>query len=212
MIANYLLVIPIAYLLGSIPSGYLAARWLAGIDIREHGSGSTGATNVLRQVGKTPALIVFLVDVFKGSAAVLVAKQLLGGDAHGWLVAAGLLALAGHIWPIWLKGKGGKAVATGLGMLLGLLPAVGLASLGIFLLVLSFSRIVSLSSVVAALALPALIWIAGYSQTTAYMGLGVLAALLVVWRHRGNIKRLLAGTEPKIGKRSSQAHDSAPPP
>ena len=212
MIANYLLVIPIAYLLGSIPSGYLAGRWLAGIDIREHGSGSTGATNVLRQVGKTPALIVFLVDVFKGSAAVLVAKQLLGGDAHGWLVAACLLALAGHIWPIWLKGKGGKAVATGLGMLLGLLPAVGLASLGIFLLVLSFSRIVSLSSVVAALALPALIWIAGYSQTTAYMGLGVLAALLVVWRHRGNIKRLLAGTEPKIGKRSSQAHDSAPPP
>ena len=212
MIANYLLVIPIAYLLGSIPSGYLAARWLAGIDIREHGSGSTGATNVLRHVGKTPALIVFLVDVFKGSAAVLVAKQLLGGDAHGWLVAAGLLALAGHIWPIWLNGKGGKAVATGLGMLLGLLPAVGLASLGIFLLVLSFSRIVSLSSVVAALALPALIWIAGYSQTTAYMGLGVLAALLVVWRHRGNIKRLLAGTEPKIGKRSSQAHDSAPPP
>ena len=212
MIANYLLVIPIAYLLGSIPSGYLAGRWLAGIDIREHGSGSTGATNVLRQVGKTPALIVFLVDVFKGSAAVLVAKQLLGGDAHGWLVAAGLLALAGHIWPIWLKGKGGKAVATGLGMLLGLLPEVGLASLGIFLLVLSFSRIVSLSSVVAALALPALIWIAGYSQTTAYMGLGVLAALLVVWRHRGNIKRLLAGTEPKIGKRSSQAHDSAPPP
>ena len=212
MIANYLLVIPIAYLLGSIPSGYLAGRWLAGIDIREHGSGSTGATNVLRHVGKTPALIVFLVDVFKGSAAVLVAKQLLGGDAHGWLVAAGLLALAGHIWPIWLKGKGGKAVATGLGMLLGLLPAVGLESLGIFLLVLSFSRIVSLSSVVAALALPALIWIAGYSQTTAYMGLGVLAALLVVWRHRGNIKRLLAGTEPKIGKRSSQAHDSAPPP
>jgi glycerol-3-phosphate acyltransferase PlsY len=212
VIANYLLVIPIAYLLGSIPSGYLAGRWLAGIDIREHGSGSTGATNVLRHVGKTPALIVFLVDVFKGSAAVLVAKQLLGGDAHGWLVAAGLLALAGHIWPIWLKGKGGKAVATGLGMLLGLLPAVGLASLGIFLLVLSFSRIVSLSSVVAALALPALIWIAGYSQTTAYMGLGVLAALLVVWRHRGNIKRLLAGTEPKIGKRSSQAHDSAPPP
>lgn len=212
MIANYLLLIPIAYLLGSIPSGYLAGRWLAGIDIREHGSGSTGATNVLRHVGKTPALIVFLVDVFKGSAAVLVAKQLLGGDAHGWLVAAGLLALAGHIWPIWLKGKGGKAVATGLGMLLGILPAVGLASLGIFLLVLSFSRIVSLSSVVAALALPALIWIAGYSQTTAYMGLGVLAALLVVWRHRGNIKRLLAGTEPKIGKRSSQAHDSAPPP
>jgi glycerol-3-phosphate acyltransferase PlsY len=95
VIANYLLLIPIAYLLGSIPSGYLAGRWLAGIDIREHGSGSTGATNVLRHVGKTPALIVFLVDVFKGSAAVLVAKQLLGGDAHGWLEPAYLDAAVG---------------------------------------------------------------------------------------------------------------------
>ncbi|HCA60801.1 MAG TPA: glycerol-3-phosphate acyltransferase, partial [Synechococcales bacterium UBA8647] len=119
-----ILVVPLGYLLGSFPSGYLAGRWCAGVDIRQLGSGSTGATNVLRQVGKGPALVVFLVDVFKGSAAVILARALLGAGAYGWLVAAGLAALAGHIWPIWLGGKGGKAVATGFGMLLGLVPAV----------------------------------------------------------------------------------------
>ena len=101
------------YLLGSIPSGYLAGRWLQGVDIRSLGSGSTGATNVLRQFGKGPALAVFVVDVLKGTLAVLLAKawlQPLGIDASSdwWVVAAGLAALAGHIWPIWLKGRGGR--------------------------------------------------------------------------------------------------------
>jgi glycerol-3-phosphate acyltransferase PlsY len=199
---NQFLLPLVAYLLGSIPSGYLAGLWFAGIDIRQLGSGSTGATNVLRHVGKPAALLVFLVDVLKGTAAVLVAKQLFGANAHGWLVAAGLLALAGHIWPIWLGGKGGKAVATGLGMLLGLIPVVGFACLGIFLTVLSFSKIVSLSSVAAALALPLLIWAAGYGQIPTYLGLGFLTAALVIWRHRSNIKRLLAGTEPAIDKQN----------
>jgi glycerol-3-phosphate acyltransferase PlsY len=209
-ISNQFLLPLLAYLLGSIPSGYLAGRWFAGIDIRLQGSGSTGATNVLRHVGKTAALLVFLVDVFKGTAAVLLAKQLMGSNAHSWLVAAGVLALAGHIWPIWLKGKGGKAVATGLGMLLGLVPAVGFACFGIFLLVLSCSRIVSLSSVIAALGLPPLLWAAGYGNTPTYMGLGFLTAAMVIWRHRSNIKRLLAGTEPCIGSRApSPTDDSA---
>ncbi len=110
---------------------------------------------MLRQVGKGLALVVFVVDVFlKGSAAVIPARALLGAGAYGWLVAAGLAALAGHIWPIWLGGKGGKAVATGFGMLLGLVPAVGLACLGVFLTSLALSRIVSISSVLAAAALP----------------------------------------------------------
>ena len=141
--ASLLPLVPLlaGYLLGSIPSGWLAGRWLAGLDIRQHGSGSTGATNVLRVVGKGPALAVFLVDVLKGTAAVLLAKALLepagvlGGQAWGvdaWVVAAGLAALAGHIWPLWLGWKGGKAVATGLGMLLGLAWPVGLACFGIF--------------------------------------------------------------------------------
>lgn len=132
-----LLVLVAGYLLGSLPTGWLAGRWLAGIDLRQLGSGSTGATNVLRQLGKGPALVVFLVDVLKGTAAVLLAKALLQPSGFTpstdwWVVAAGLAALAGHIWPVWLGWKGGKAVATGLGMLLGLVPAVGLACLGPF--------------------------------------------------------------------------------
>jgi len=194
-----LLVVPLGYLLGSFPSGYLAGRWCAGVDIRQLGSGSTGATNVLRQVGKGPALVVFLVDVFKGSAAVILARALLGAGAYGWLVAAGLAALAGHIWPIWLGGKGGKAVATGFGMLLGLVPAVGMACLGVFLTSLALSRIVSISSVLAAAALPLLM--AGAGAPGAYLGLGVVAAVMVIWRHRSNLSRLLKGEEPRLGQK-----------
>ena len=194
-----ILVVPLGYLLGSFPSGYLAGRWCAGVDIRQLGSGSTGATNVLRQVGKGPALVVFLVDVFKGSAAVILARALLGAGAYGWLVAAGLAALAGHIWPIWLGGKGGKAVATGFGMLLGLVPAVGLACLGVFLTSLALSRIVSISSVLAAAALPLVL--AGAGAPGAYLGLGVVAAVMVIWRHRSNLSRLLKGEEPRLGQK-----------
>jgi glycerol-3-phosphate acyltransferase PlsY len=194
-----ILVVQLGYLLGSFPSGYLAGRWCAGVDIRQLGSGSTGATNVLRQVGKGPALVVFVVDVFKGSAAVILARALLGAGAYGWLVAAGLAALAGHIWPIWLGGKGGKAVATGFGMLLGLVPAVGLACLGVFLTSLALSRIVSISSVLAAAALPLLM--AGAGAPGAYLGLGVVAAVMVIWRHRSNLSRLLKGEEPRLGQK-----------
>lgn len=194
-----ILVVPLGYLLGSFPSGYLAGRWCAGVDIRQLGSGSTGATNVLRQVGKGPALVVFLVDVLKGSAAVILAGGLLGAGAYGWLVAAGLAALAGHIWPIWLGGKGGKAVATGFGMLLGLVPAVGLACLGVFLTSLALSRIVSISSVLAAASLPLLM--AGAGAPGAYLGLGLVAAVMVIWRHRSNLSRLLKGEEPRLGQK-----------
>ena len=191
--------VPLGYLLGSLPSGYLAGRWCAGIDIRQLGSGSTGATNVLRQVGKGPALVVFVVDVFKGSAAVILARGLMGSGAYGWLVVAGLAALAGHIWPIWLGWKGGKAVATGFGMLLGLVPAVGLACLGVFLTSLALSRIVSISSVLAAAALPLLMAAAG--APGAYLGLGFAAAVMVIWRHRSNLARLLKGEEPRLGQK-----------
>ena len=211
-----LIAIPVlvaGYLLGSIPSGYLAGRWLKGIDIRQEGSGSTGATNVLRVVGKGPALAVFVVDVLKGALAVLLAKALLepmgqplspaGWQIDGWIVLAGLAGLAGHIWPIWLGWKGGKAVATGLGMLLGVSWPVGLACFGIFLAVLTFSRIVSLSSVVAALSLP-LLMLGSFGSgglRPAYLLLAVLTTVLVVWRHRSNIERLWAGTEPKLGNK-----------
>jgi glycerol-3-phosphate acyltransferase PlsY len=210
MILLPLLTLLAGYLLGSLPSGYLAGRWLAGLDIRQQGSGSTGATNVLRVLGKGPALVVFAVDVGKGAVAVLLAKVLLqplGFDAASdwWVVATGLAALAGHIWPVWLGWEGGKAVATGLGMLLGLTWPVGLACFGIFLTVLSFSRIVSLSSVVAALSLPLLMlgWFGQGGLRPAYLALALLTTVLVVWRHRSNIQRLLAGTEPRLGEKKT---------
>ena len=186
----------LGYLLGSLPSGWLAGRWLKNIDIRELGSGSTGATNVLRQVGKGPALVVFLIDVGKGAAAVLIARALGLGD---WIqVLAGLAALAGHIWPVWLGFKGGKAVATGFGLFLGLAWPVGLASFGVFLLTLWLFRIVSLSSVLAAVSLPLLM--IRFSGIGSYILIALVAMGLVLWRHRSNLSRILEGSEPKVGQ------------
>ena len=188
----------LGYFLGSIPSGWLAGRWLKDIDLREIGSGSTGATNVLRHVGKGPALVVFLIDVGKGAAAVLIARALGLGD---WIqVLAGLTALAGHIWPVWLGFKGGKAVATGLGLFLGLAWPVGLASFGVFLAVFSLSRYVSLASVLAAISLPLLM--AAGTDSNANLVVALVAMLLVLWRHRSNIQRLINGTEPRVDQKS----------
>jgi glycerol-3-phosphate acyltransferase PlsY len=198
MLLSSLLLLALGYLLGSMPNGYLAGRWLKGIDLRQCGSASTGATNVLRNVGKAPALVVFLLDVGKGALAVLLAKSF---GLNDWVqVLAGLAALAGHIWPVWLGWKGGKAVATGLGMFLGLAWPVGLACFGLFMAVISISRIVSLSSVVAAIGLPVLMVLAGASGAS--MSVSVVASVMVLWRHRSNIERLIAGTEPRIGAKA----------
>ena len=196
-----LLTLLLGYLLGSIPSGFLAGQWCKGIDLRTIGSGSTGATNVLRNVGKGPALAVFFVDVAKGAAAVLLARSLNPTSALiDWIqVLAGLAALAGHIWPVWLGFKGGKAVATGFGMFLGLAWPVGLACFGMFMAVFSFSRIVSLASVVAAVSLPLLM--AAGSDSNANLVVALVAMLLVLWRHRSNIQRLINGTEPQLGQK-----------
>ena len=194
------LMLAFGYLLGSMPNGYLAGKWIAGIDLRLKGSGSTGATNVLRHVGKWPALIVFLLDVIKGAIPVVVARSF--GLNDYWQVVAGLAALIGHIWPVWLGWKGGKAVATGLGMLLGLTWQVGIACFGIFLTVLSITRIVSLSSVISALSLPFLMLLSFQDNTfrPAFLYLGIVTTAMVIWRHRSNLKRLSKGEEPKIGQ------------
>ena len=195
-----LLILFLGYLFGSFPSGYLAGRIAKGIDIRSLGSGSTGATNVLRHIGKRAAITVFLLDVFKGILSILVAKYFLLNDS--WQVAIGLSTLIGHIWPVWLNWKGGKAVATGLGIFLGLSWQVGLATLGIFILIITLFRIVSLASVSAALALP-LIMFLSFGNTNIslpFITISLLAMILVVWRHRDNIVRLIQGKEPKIGQ------------
>ncbi len=196
-----LLILLLGYLFGSFPSGYLAGKITKGVDIRSLGSGSTGATNVLRHIGKRAAITVFLIDVFKGVLSILLAKYFLLNDS--WQVAIGLSTLIGHIWPVWLKWKGGKAVATGLGIFLGLSWQVGLATLGIFLLTITLFRIVSLASVSAALALPLIMFLSFDNSIISlpFLLISILAMSLVIWRHRENIIRLIKGKEPKIGQK-----------
>ncbi|MFZ4640222.1 MAG: glycerol-3-phosphate 1-O-acyltransferase PlsY [Nodosilinea sp.] len=200
-----------AYLLGSLPTGYLVARGLKGIDIRRHGSGSTGATNVLRTVGKGPALLVFTVDLLKGTLAVWLVKGTIallpaavlpvggGFGVQPWLeMVAGLMAILGHSRSVWLGFSGGKSVATGLGVLLALAWPVALGALGVFALSLGWSRFVSLSSILAAIATLALMVLTG--QPLAYQLLAALGGIYIIVRHRSNISRLLAGTEPRLGQ------------
>ena len=195
-----LLILFLGYLFGSFPSGYLAGKIAKGIDIRSLGSGSTGAANVLRHIGKRAAITVFLLDVFKGVISILLAKYFLLNDS--WQVAIGLSTLIGHIWPVWLNWRGGKAVATGLGIFLGLSWQVGLATLGVFILMITLFRIVSLASVSAALALPFIMFISFKTSSISlpFLVISLLAMTLVIWRHRENILRLMKGKEPKIGK------------
>jgi len=198
-------IIIISYFLGSLPTGFLIGKYLKNIDLRTIGSGSTGATNVLRNVGKWPALFVFIIDVGKGLIAVTIAKELANQgliDSNQGLieVLAGISAISGHIWPIWLKGKGGKAVATGLGMFLALSWKVGLASLGIFLIVLAKSKFVSLSSIAAAILLPIFMFFNLGNASHPYFVISLIVSLLVIWKHRTNINRLLKGEESKINQ------------
>ncbi len=217
LFVNALLVL-CAYVLGSVPSGYLAGRWLKGIDIREHGSGSMGATNVLRTLGKIPAAAVFLVDVCKGALAIAIVKWIftqsdflnLAGDkvqptdVLPWVVTlAGFFALLGHSKPIWLRFKGGKSVASSLGVLLALSWPVALGTAGVFAFVFAFSRIVSLSSMLGAIATS--VWMVVFQEPLAYLLFGIIGGIYVVWLHRANIQRLMAGAEPKVGQKLPEA-------
>ncbi|MGY4479582.1 glycerol-3-phosphate 1-O-acyltransferase PlsY [Bradyrhizobium sp. USDA 3364] len=210
----------VAYLLGATPAGYLAGKLLKGIDIRQHGSKSTGATNVLRTLGKWPALVVLLVDVLKGLAAIAFARWFYPWLATlpsvtppaaldlqtslPWVVClAGLAALLGHSRSIWLNFTGGKSAATGLGVLLAMSWPVGLGAALAFGVVLAISRIVSLSSMLAAVTATALV--CGPEQPLPYRLLVIAGSFYVIARHRANIQRLLAGTEPRLGQASNAA-------
>ena len=196
-----LLILLVSYLFGSFPSGYLAGRIAKGIDIRSVGSGSTGATNVLRHIGKRAAITVFVIDVSKGILSILLARYFLLNDS--WQVAVGLSALIGHIWPVWLSWKGGKAVATGLGVFLGLSWQVGLGTLGVFIIMISLFRIVSLASISAALALPLIMYLSFKTTNISlpFLVISLLAMSLVIWRHKDNIVRLIKRKEPRIGQK-----------
>ncbi len=201
-----------AYLLGSFPTGYLAGRLLKGIDIREQGSGSTGATNVLRTIGRGPAAVVLFVDALKGVAAVVLVNFLFATPVpivplvwQPWLVSvAALMAVIGHSKSIWLGFQGGKSVATSLGVLLAMAPWVGLSALLVFSGVLVLTRIVSLSSISGAIAVA--LFMVLLNQPLPYQLFGLATGAYVIWRHASNIQRLLAGTEPRLGQSMEAAN------
>ena len=211
-------VVIIAYLLGSIPFGYLIVRATQGADVRETGSGGTGATNVSRRAGKAAGVLTLVLDALKGATAVAIAKLILGlpvfalgtygqqhdanafENAYWWLAAAAISVIVGHIFPVWLRFRGGKGVATGVGVFLMLSPlAVALAAL-IFALVVWRTRYVSLGSMLAAVAIPVFVlmlhaFIPPVESLAPMMTAAIAGAALIVIAHRENIRRLMNGSE-----------------
>jgi glycerol-3-phosphate acyltransferase PlsY len=191
------LVVIIAYLIGSIPFGYLIVRAKGGGDVRETGSGGTGATNVSRRAGKAAGAITLMLDAAKGAIAVIGARSMLNADSADWLIAAAAIAvMVGHIFPLWLRCRGGKGVATGAGVFLALAPIAVLVAGVVFVTVVGLSKYVSLGSIAGALTIPVYSWIA--VNPTPVLAAAVVGALLIVLAHRGNIARILRGTEPRI--------------
>jgi glycerol-3-phosphate acyltransferase PlsY len=189
-----LLGVVLAYLLGSVPFGYLLFRVRRGEDIRQHGSGNIGATNVARTLGPWAGLATLLLDAGKGSLAVGVIRLL--GAAPAWWAAGAVAAILGHAFPIFLKFKGGKSVAVALGVFAVLAPLAILPAVGIFVLVLLSARYVSVASVVAALSFPLWAWAFDYPKATVVGGL--VCAALITFKHHENWRRLLAGTESRF--------------
>ena len=189
----------IAYLLGSIPFGYLIVRWQKGIDVRSTGSGSIGATNVMRNLGIAGFLVTFLLDAGKGAVAVMGARRLTDNDPH-WVAAAAVAAVLGHCLPVWLKFRGGKGVATGVGAFLGLGPlALGIA-LVIFALTVALWRYVSLGSILATALFPLALYLINHPPPPILLGVAASGAI-IIGKHHSNIRRLLAGTENRLGRK-----------
>lgn len=194
-----------AYLLGSIPFGYLAGL-ARGVDIRTVGSRNVGATNVFRTLGKPTGIAVMALDIGKGVVAVVIARIIT--DDPWPLIAAGA-AVLGHVYPVWLRFKGGKGVAVGCGVAIGLVPWVVLVLAPVWVLVIALTRYVSLGSIICAIAFTPAVWLFGYGwPTTVFAG---IVSAAVVWRHRANIVRLLHGEELRLdlGRRRAAAGPDA---
>jgi glycerol-3-phosphate acyltransferase PlsY len=199
-----ILSIAIAYLLGSIPFGYLLVRVFRKQDVRATGSGNIGATNVARSSGKALGIATLLLDLLKGLAAVLIARDL-GHSDYDLMVLAGVAAILGHVFPVWLRFRGGKGVATALGVFLALTWTATLCAVAVFLAVVLLTRYVSLASILAACAFPAFgLWLVAVKTPIVVAGF-VLIPLLIIVKHHQNIRRLLAGTESRFGSRKALA-------
>jgi len=188
-----LLVLLIAYLLGAIPFGYLLVKWITGADVRGSGSGNIGATNVLRTTGRAAGIATLLLDIGKGYLAVWIAGRFTEHDPL-WTSAAALAVMAGHAWPVFLRFKGGKAVASFVGAFLCLTPLALGAVLVVFVVAVAWTRFISLGSIVAAAVFPLAVWIVG-QPPLAVEAAAVLGAALIIYKHKGNIQRLRAGKE-----------------
>ena len=198
-----------SYLLGSIPFGYLAGR-LVGIDIRQAGSGNVGATNVVRVLGKGYGYPVFALDVLKGFAAVKIAMLMAPGGPPEWNspemfgILAAVSSVLGHLYPPWLKFKGGKGVATSAGALLALTQVATLIGVAIWIIVFWLTRYVSLASITAAIVLPIVILLVSsrdQNKGKLLVYASACVAVVVIWRHRSNVSRLMRGTEPRFTRK-----------
>ena len=192
----------LAYLLGSIPFGYLIVHWQKGIDIRATGSGSIGATNVMRNLGILGFVATFILDAGKGAAAVWLAEKI---TAHspGWTAVAAVTAIFAHCFPVWLKFRGGKGVATGVGVFIALAPSQVALVLVIFAVVVGIWRYISLGSIVATAAFPLLVHFMKHPPLPIVLGAAGGAAVIIA-RHHANIRRLLKGTENRLGQKKGE--------
>jgi acyl phosphate:glycerol-3-phosphate acyltransferase len=198
-------VVAAAYLLGSIPWGVLVTGIFGRADIRQAGSGNIGATNVARVAGPAAGVLTLLLDAAKGYAAVWIAARY-SSDSATWMMVAGLAALIGHCFPIWLNFKGGKGVAAALGVFLALCAPAALSALAVFGLVTAYWKYVSLGSISAAAAMPLLIyflWAPPHAPPTIIVFGTMAAALLIIYKHDANIQRLVEGIEPKFSARKA---------
>ncbi|HTY76380.1 MAG TPA: glycerol-3-phosphate 1-O-acyltransferase PlsY [Candidatus Bathyarchaeia archaeon] len=191
----------LVYLIGAIPVGFLVSRIAGGLDIRSKGSGTIGATNVLRTLGPVPAIATLVGDVLKGYLAVRVAEVL--GPEPLWGAAGAVVAIVGNCWPVFLRFKGGKGVATALGAFLALAPRAIVPAAAAFLVLVVALRYVSLASIAGCVTLVAGVWLFGYPAI--YAAAAACTAALIVWRHLANVKRLLSGKEPRLGERARAA-------
>ena len=196
---QYSVILPLAYLLGSISWGYILLQLKMGVDVREYGSGRTGMSNVLRTGGVKSAVVVLTLDISKGVVAVAIARTVIATD--GAEVAAALIVLVGHNWPVFLRFKGGRGILTALGGLALMVPVAAIVATATFLAITALSRYISLGSVVGvvigALAIVALS-LSGVNSTT-YMVYGFIASAIIVWQHRDNIQRIRDGNERRLG-------------
>lgn len=189
----------LSYLLGAVPSGYIAGRALRGIDLRQHGSGNLGATNAFRVLGPRIAAPVMLFDVMKGFVPTVVFPELAGVPTLAWAMAFGAAAIVGHVFSVFVAFRGGKGVATAAGVFLGLAPWAVLAGFAVWLVVLRLGRMVSLASVTAAVSMSVILALTDDRPAVLALGLGVAA--FIVFAHRANIARIVRGEEYRFGDR-----------